>query len=565
MPVEYRLNKLSIRNFRGIRELDLDLAQEMPLHLIGGNNAGKSTILDAIALALRGGGMHLFNPTTFDFFHDSTGAVAKSFSITLRFSATDDLRLPAVQGVGNPLAVHGVRVDGKTDKRGDFSHGRVLLDAEGKTITLSHTTPIKGALKEAYKDHGVGYRPINARIDDIRDHIPEVWYLQPDNLRASLYDWKSGPLKKLSRLLAEKFLETPWMLTIDGRVRKMPETLVKAHQFFHQAVVEFPYWKDTLKPKLQETLSRYVGRQARINLQPDIQSIEEWLTQQLVVAFAADAGGAPTPLSTMGDGWQSMVRLACLDVLSQLPETGSERIVLLFEEPETFLHPHLSRSLRTTLERLAANGWMVITTTHAPEFINFSTSQKIVRLWRDGDAVVKGELETSNVAPEAKFQERLDANGGHDMLFAHRVILCEGKDDTYALRSYLEKSGMDLDARSVSLVGVNGVGTIPAFAEMANKLNIPWCAVTDEDLLPDGSIKPNTKKARKKLMALKGAADAMVEWAHSLESCLSVPNGQKASPEWSSANLDPLDVSAIEKSFPDFSRAVQSVGAWVVS
>jgi ABC-type cobalamin transport system ATPase subunit len=534
----------------------------MPLHLIGGNNAGKSTIIDALALALRGGGMHLFTPSAFDFFHDSKGVKSQTFSISLRFSAADDLHLPAVRGVGNPVAVCGIRVDGKTDKKGDFTHQRILVDAQDKTITLSHTTPLKNDLKEAYKDHGIGYRPVNARIDDIREHIPEVWLLQPDNLRASLYEWKTGPLKRLSRLLAEKFLETNWTLNIDGQMRKMPETLVRAHKFFHSAIAEFPYWKDTLKPKLQDALSRYVGRQARIDLQPDIQTIEEWLAQQLVAAFAADAGGAATPLSTMGDGWQSLVRLACLEVLSQLPETRSERITLLFEEPETFLHPHLSRSLRATLERLADAGWMVVTTTHASELINFATSQKIVRLWRKGDEVVKGELETSSVAAEAKFQERLDEHGGHDMLFAHRVILCEGKDDTYALRSHLEKASVDLDVRSVSIIGVNGVGTLPAFAEVARRLKIPWCAVTDEDLLPDGTIKPNTSKARHKLAALRGTSDLLVEWPSSLEDCLGVTGGQKATPEWSAANLDPLDLQAIQTRFPDFHRIASVVGTW---
>ena len=67
-----------------------------------------------------------------------------------------------------------------------------------------------------------------------------------------------------------------------------------------------------------------------------------------------------------------------------------ERVVLLFEEPETHLHPHLRRKLRDVLERLAKNSWTVITATHSPEFISFAQSQKIVRLWRTGDDVHKG-------------------------------------------------------------------------------------------------------------------------------------------------------------------------------
>jgi len=39
MPVDFRFSTLSIRNFRGTREFDIDLPEEMPLHLINRSNA----------------------------------------------------------------------------------------------------------------------------------------------------------------------------------------------------------------------------------------------------------------------------------------------------------------------------------------------------------------------------------------------------------------------------------------------------------------------------------------------------------------------------------------------
>src|SRR3990172_5355670 len=105
-----------------------------------------------------------------------------------------------------------------------------------------------------------------------------------------------------------------------------------------------------------------------MDLRPDIRAIEDWLAQQLVVAFATDSGGATTPLEKMGDGWQSLIRVAALDVLSQYPDQIRERVVLLFEEPETYLHPHLVRKLRSVLEQLAGNGWTVVTATHVAAF-----------------------------------------------------------------------------------------------------------------------------------------------------------------------------------------------------
>jgi predicted ATPase len=562
MPVDFRLSTLSIRNFRGVRELDLDLPDAMPMHLIGGNNSGKSTALDAMALALRGGGMHAFTPEQFDFFHDATGAPANDFTITLGFAAAESTRLPAVQGVGNPVPVHGIRVIGSRDRQGRLKHQHVLIDGDGKTITFSQRTGLKGKVKEEYAEHDLGWRPVNARPDDIRDHLPDVWLLRPDNLKASLYQWKTGPLQRLSRMLADKFLRADWTLEFDGKPRKMPQTLVSAHGFFREAVTRFPFWNDELKPKLQETLSIYVGREARMDLRPDIRALEDWLSQQLAVSFATDTGGTITPLERMGDGWQSLVRIAALDVLTQFPDQVRERVVLLFEEPETYLHPHLTRKLRGVLERLAANGWTVLTATHAPEMISFASPQVVVRLWRKPDGVGKGELRTTEAGSHAKFQERLDERGGHEMLFAQRAVLCEGKDDVFAIRLYLEKLKIDLDGRSVSIINAGDVGAIPACAEMAKKLGVPWCAVTDEDKEPDGSIKRNTEISRQKLAALGTPSDRSLVWNGDLEACLGKKSG-KADPEWIAREFDERSANELQRNYPDYASVVQEVVAWL--
>jgi predicted ATP-dependent endonuclease of OLD family len=133
-------------------------------------------------------------------------------------------------------------------------------------------------------------------------------------------------------------------------------------------------------------------------------------------------GGAATPLQRMGDGWQSLIRLAALDVLSQYPGEVAKRVVLLVEEPETHLHPHLRRKMRDVLARLAKQGWFVIAATHGPEFVSFAKPQVIVKLWRKGDDVAKGVLDTSTVTAAVKYQEKLDEHGSHEMLFARGAL-----------------------------------------------------------------------------------------------------------------------------------------------
>jgi len=359
-------------------------------------------------------------------------------------------------------------------------------------------------------------------------------------------------------------MDAKWEFSYVGKSHAMPAAIEKAHAFFRSAVAEFPFWKDDLKPKLQETLSQYLGRQASMELRPDLKTLEEWMAQQLLFGFAADSGGAITPLDRMGHGWQSLVRIACLEVLSQYPEEVSrQKVALLFEEPESYLHPHLSRKLRSVLDRLAQDGWLVVLTTHSPDFISFNGYQTIAKLSRSGDEASVATLAVDGLEKAAKFQERLDERGGHEMIFAQRVVLCEGKDDAFALRSYLtRRANLDLDGLSVSIIQAGDVNHLPVFANMAMQLNIPWCGVSDEDKLPDGTLKPNTKAAREKLEKIMRSQDTQVLWTGDLETCFGLTTS-KAKPSWQAEHVEPLDQATLTERYPNFVAAAEKVRQWI--
>ena len=425
-------------------------------------------------------------------------------------------------------------------------------------------TPLKGVKKDQFQDHGLGWSQRYARPDDIRDHLPEVWLLTPENLGKSLYAWKTGPLARLSQILSRRFLTEAWEFEFNSQPRRMPETLQNVHSFFRAAVSAFPFWQNTLKPQLESALSQYLGRHASFDLRPDILTIEEWLTQQLAASFAADAGGATTPLDRMGEGWQALVRVAALDVLRSFPEDMKDRVVVLFEEPETYLHPHLRRKLRVVLEQLASQGWVVVVATHSPEFVCFGSRQQVTRLWRTGELLSHGSISSSLVSNSARFQERLDEHGNHELLFSSKAVIVEGKDDFFAVRCCLAKLSVDLDARGVTILGVGGVENIPEYAKMASRLEVPWCAITDEDKQPDGTIRPKTCEVRAALEQRKTDRDLSKQWPVDLERCLGISTG-KATPQWQATNLDPLTLEDAESSFPELLRTCREVKHWIES
>jgi hypothetical protein len=144
-----------------------------------------------------------------------------------------------------------------------------------------------------------------------------------------------------------------------------------------------------------------------------------------------------------------------------------------------------------------------------------------------------------------------------------RTIFCSdrvpGKDDSFAARLAFDKAGVDYDARSVSITQCGSVTAIAAFAEISTTLGIRWCAVTDEDLQEDGTVKPNTQRARESIEKHRGSQDKQVQWPVSLEHCLGVTSG-KATPE---VSLAKLSEGGWQSNHPQFTTVVAEIAAWV--
>jgi ABC-type cobalamin/Fe3+-siderophores transport system ATPase subunit len=319
MPIAFDLSKLTIDGFRGIAELEIDLPRRAPLALIGGNNCGKSTILDSIAFALEGARFYSYEVDEFDFYRDCVGPARDQFTIEIDFAAERPEYLPAVRGIENPIPLYGSRAVGRRYKKGGTLESRVeLFGKDRQAATYSTRTPLRGAAKEKWSDHDINYRKFTAR--------------------------------------------------------------------------------------------------------------------------STDAGGAATPLRCMGHGWQSLVRMASLDVLSQIPDQ-----VLLVEEPETYLHPHLARRFRRVLNSLAAQGWVVVLSTHSPSLFRVDGDEVVVRLRREGNCVSAGTVKATDASDLFRVQAKLDERGTHEFLFSQSAVLCEGKDDVCAVKLYLSKMNADLD------------------------------------------------------------------------------------------------------------------------
>jgi putative ATP-dependent endonuclease of the OLD family len=247
------------------------------------------------------------------------------------------------------------------------------------------------------------------------------------------------------------------------------------------------------------------------------------------------------------------------------------RLVLLFEEPETHLHPHLQRRMKSVLERLAASGWHVITTTHSPEFVSLGSKQRVVKVRRHGEQVAASEFETAMASDAVRLQAKIDEHGNGELFFANKVIICEGKDDEFALKLGLEKRKTDLDGRSVSVIGVGGKGNLVDYAELLGQLGIPWCAVLDQDRLEDGSYKPGTQAIVKRIGDLRSDRDRLLQWEIDLEHCYGISRDaerpdrpeRKADPERQYQRAIALTWPNMNADHPLLAQVVLAAQEWI--
>ena len=561
LVVDFYISSVDVFNFRGIKELSLELESDQPTILIGPNNSGKSTLLDAMALCLNAAKFYNYSIEKEDFWKDSKGKQSNNFRIDVNFEARENSRLPAVKGgIGDPTDVYGVRLSSKIEA---LSKNRHLFDKDDETILLNKGTPISKGKKGDYKGMGLGGRSY-ARIQDISKWLPEIWYLDPENLFASLYVWRTGPLQRLLGIYKDKLLTEEWK-TKSGK--EMPGALFEIHDFINNIALKTPFWKDELAPKFKGKFKNYLGKSTAPDITPGLNVIEDWIMSEFLIHVAPASNMAPVESKRLGDGWQSLLRLAALELALEFTGKGN-KVLLLVEEPETYLHPHLRRKLRKIFSEFQEAGNQVLITTHSQELISFAENQNIIRLNMTSDGVDGYEYSTETADQALKDQEKLLEKGNQEIVFANKAILTEGKGTQFAVHLGLEKLEIDADAEAISIIDCGGVSNLPAYAELCSNLGIPWFAIHDKDIQDDGKQKPGTIKVKEKLKKIETDDDIIAEWDNDLEDVIGYRKANstgKVNPKWIMDNLEPHDWEDLEADtdLEDYCSVLEDIKNWI--
>lgn len=205
-----------------------------------------------------------------------------------------------------------------------------------------------------------------------------------------------------------------------------------------------------------------------------------------------------TSLQYQGSGVQRALAFAMLESNAEVESevSGEQRtIIVLYEEPELYIHPHLMRRLKSTLQsRSSSPKWQVICSTHSPFLINLADKPESLKLLkRNGNNERQvHQINADIFENNGEYDERALLRATLDFhptvcesLFGKRVVIVEG-DTEVAVFSMIEELAEKLGIegslhKDTTVVSAGGKWTIPAIAKILSAMDIDYRVVHDTD------------------------------------------------------------------------------------
>lgn len=161
-----------------------------------------------------------------------------------------------------------------------------------------------------------------------------------------------------------------------------------------------------------------------------------------------------------------------LIIISRILRAGTGHNVFLIDEPDAYLHPHLSRRLALALESSVGTDGQLVLATHSPAVLDTLSPSSIIRLSHAADpSLVADEEDRLNVYRDTGF--RASALTQSDLL-----LICEGESDVSLLPLLLP------ELARASLIAAGGRAAVVADVQRLHPFDLPVLGVVDGDVLP---------------------------------------------------------------------------------
>jgi putative ATP-dependent endonuclease of the OLD family len=463
------LKRVQIKNFRGLRTLDVELDETTVL--IGENNSGKTSFLEAVRLALSRS-------------HARRGGTFETYDYHLAGADADpqtanpiEIQLTIEQVAGGEIA------EDITQALGDV----IIEDREGtKQIRLKVSSAFDPALADfatVVDFLNSNDEPLQAKFRRLLDPLSRffpVFYLSA--FRDASREFKSGAF--WTPFLKNPQLPEETRTALQTQIGELNANILKEHTALKSV-------KDYVA-KVQQLVA--IGQKDIVDIEALPGRIMDLLAGTQVTVKGTT--GAAIPLTRHGAGTQSLSVLFLFEAFlrSMLEQQYEELSVplLTLEEPEAHLHPCAARALWTVLSSISGQKLIA---SHSGDLLARVPLTAVRRFISE-----KGQIAVRRVKPglldqdeQRKFEFHLQATRG-ELLFARCWLLGEGESEYWLLAGLASLLDLDLDLHGIRFLAYSVSGIDPLI-KVANELGIHWFVVADGD--PQGNA--NVKKAEARL------------------------------------------------------------------
>ncbi len=435
-----KITELNIRNFKSIHHIHLQDI-ENALILVGQNNTGKTTVLDAVRAV---GGDYTIGPA--DFAKDGANI---EIGVTLSFSE-EDLELLHRKGIVSQYRRMEAWMHDFCRKLPSFSENRL-------TFTMS-----------ANRDGRIRYQDgINKNNPYIREVFPRIYHVDTerrlDLLQQDLLLLQEDEILQRMRTECCMFNQAKkcsYCFNCIGLIQqKTPDEL---DVFETSKLLDYKLYQlnlDAFAKKVNESFHKNGGREnIRYTMNRDVEKI-----LQVTTEIWQPAQDLSKPISQMGKGMRSIYLLSLLEAYAEIEENLPS--IILIEDPEIFLHPSLQKTSGKILYRLSRKN-QVIFTTHSPNLLpNFNSRQiRQVIIQEDGSSGIREKTDISAILDDLGYT-------AGDLMNVNFVFIVEGKQDKSRLplllrKYYSETSDEQGHLFRIAIITTNSCTNIKTYANL---------------------------------------------------------------------------------------------------
>lgn len=537
------ISNISVSNFKGLKEIDVPLSQFSCI--IGENNAGKSSFMQALLLFLKGSKL---SPN--DDYYDSTQDVL----IKVEFSNISDDELEALGeghrdklkkyiSDGKLILARRYANDGKSSLRNvgyfpklqKFTKEKIdetFKGKKGKDIietlqTFYHEVDISGKnistqanAKEIIDEYIIEQMPqsekefkdiaLESGFDNtITAFFPEPIYIPAvKDLSDDMKTKEGATFGKLLNILLDVIEEDLQdEKELFENLRKKLNRLYdeEGNIISDDRVDKIKKVEETIQKNLNETFKN-VSIELQIP-QPEIKTI---LSSASVIAD----DGVKSSVTNKGDGFKRAITFSILRSYVELAYSqdwqkedskrkNTDKFLFLFEEPELYLHPKAQNILFEALALISQKHQMLVTT-HSPLFFDPDSTSTFIKIKKVVDAAKPYAkamtINLDTMGEKDKFQ-LISFETSNQAFFSNKIVLVEGDSELIALPhiAKLLNHKYDFKNNSVSLVKINGKGSFKRYKDFFEKFDIDVYLITDLDILTEGFAKIDASETVKRL------------------------------------------------------------------